>query len=153
MFPFLRHFKPSVSLSPNWLIMWGNISDKPENCTYFQQGKLAICNQQPAFSPQKRFIVVGDVWLTNRAELLHRLETSEKGGLETDVEVVAALWETFGKECLSQLQGNFVVGVWDSEEERLWLGRDRVGAKTLYYTTKDYNRKISCPFLNCLKCR
>ena len=135
MIPFLRHVKPSVSLSPNWLILWGNLGDKPENCTYFKQGSFEICNTQPALSPRKRFIVVGEAWLTNRIELLHHLETSKNADLKTDLELVAALWEVFGKECMSQLQGNFVVGVWDSEEERLWLGRDRVGAKTLYYTT------------------
>jgi asparagine synthase (glutamine-hydrolysing) len=76
-------------------------------------------------------IIAGDVWLANRAALLQQLDNP----LLTDLEIVAALWNQHGAQCLPMLQGMFAFAIWDEALQSLLLVRDRVGARTLYYST------------------
>jgi asparagine synthase (glutamine-hydrolysing) len=85
-----------------------------------------------ALSPSGRYVVVGDVWLSNRQELLAKLQlTSEI----SDIDLIAQLWEKWQIETPSLLQGMFGLVVCDIELERLLLVRDPVGARTIYYTS------------------
>jgi asparagine synthase (glutamine-hydrolysing) len=92
-----------------------------------------------------RLVVAGEVWLTNRAELLSGLSAhgeSDKGvevaegdaTAPTDLRLVARLWQAHGESTPALLAGAYAFCVWDQEREALWLVRDRVGAETLYYT-------------------
>ncbi|MFN7931556.1 MAG: hypothetical protein U0Y68_27225 [Blastocatellia bacterium] len=92
-----------------------------------------------AISPQQHIRIAGDIWLANRAALLHELPQQNV----TDAEIVAALWERHGEQCLARLQGMFAFAVWDERERSLRLVRDRVGARTLYYTTDGATRWIA----------
>ena len=57
----------------------------------------------------------------------------------TDKEIVAYLWEAKGEECLSFLEGMFSLCIWDNQERQLYLVRDGVGCRTLYYTNSGKN--------------
>ncbi|PSB57334.1 asparagine synthetase B family protein [Chamaesiphon polymorphus] len=84
-----------------------------------------------ALSSSGRFMLVGDVWLSNRQELLTALPIASD---LSDIELLAQLWDKWQLDTPQQLQGMFGLVVCDIELEQISIVRDPVGARTVYYT-------------------
>jgi asparagine synthase (glutamine-hydrolysing) len=125
-------------LRPSWLLAWG---ENPDQKVIWRDGKLsiAIANNWIT-SPNDQFVVVGDLWLSNRQMLLDKLGYPTEIG---DLDLVARLWEKSGVETLNLLQGMWCFAVWDKVLQELLLVRDAVGAKTIYYTTNGATQWIA----------
>lgn len=83
----------------------------------------------------------GTIWLTFNGEIYNfvtlRNQLISKGHRftsHTDSEVILHAYEEWGSTCLSKFEGIFSFGIWDSNKKRLFLARDHVGVKPLYYS-------------------
>jgi asparagine synthase (glutamine-hydrolysing) len=99
---------------------------------------LSEAGHQPMTSRdgQKWIVFNGEIY--NYIELKRELEQlGETFRSSSDTEVLLRLYERFGPACLEKLQGMFAFAVWDEPRQTLFLARDRVGIKPLYYYLDD----------------
>ncbi|MBF0102303.1 MAG: asparagine synthase (glutamine-hydrolyzing) [Desulfobacterales bacterium] len=80
------------------------------------------------------------IWITLNGEIYNFLELRDeliqKGHVfhsKTDTEVVIHLWEEEGEHCVERLRGMFAFAIWDDNRKILFLARDRLGKKPLFY--------------------
>lgn len=83
----------------------------------------------------------GTIWITFNGEIYNfealRRELESSGHrfrTRTDTEVIVHAYEQWGTKCIEHLHGMFAFGIWDQGRRQLFLGRDRVGKKPLFYT-------------------
>ncbi|HNX81539.1 MAG TPA: asparagine synthase (glutamine-hydrolyzing) [Candidatus Omnitrophota bacterium] len=89
---------------------------------------------QPIFNRDKSLAIVyvGEVY--NFKELKEGLiNRGHEFYTHTDTEVVLHLYEEYGPACVPMLNGMFVFALWDTRKQELFLARDRLGIKVLYY--------------------
>jgi len=95
---------------------------------------LSESGNQPMLSKDGRYILVFNGEIYNFPEL--RLEAESRGYIfktKTDSEVILALYEQEGENCVNKLNGMFAFAIWDKKNQTLFLSRDRIGKKPLYY--------------------
>lgn len=99
------------------------------------------------------------IWIVFNGEIYNFQELREslkkKGHqfyTKTDTEVIIHLYEEKGKDCVNYLNGMFAFAIWDKKKEKLFLARDRLGIKPLYYTVVDGSLLFASEIKALLKC-
>jgi len=102
--------------------------------------RLAIIDLSPA-GHQPMSNEDGTLWIVFNGEIYnhaeHRPLLEAKGHVyrgRSDTETIIHLYEEYGEDCVNHLRGMFAFAIWDENKRRLFLARDRLGIKPLYYS-------------------
>ena len=91
--------------------------------------------QQPIYNSDGSKFIVFNGEIYNFRELRQKLES--RGHIfktNSDTETILLAYEEFGTACVEHLRGMFAFAIWDKRDESLFLARDRVGKKPLFYS-------------------
>ena len=134
----------------------GEYSDP--NKIYMAHNRLSVIgldkkSNQPMKSRDNSIIVFnGEIY--NYRELKKSELADYPFTSSSDTEVILALYEKYGIDCLNYLRGMFAFAIWDEKKDRLFCARDRFGIKPFYYIQADdrfvfaSEMKAILPFLN-----
>jgi asparagine synthase (glutamine-hydrolysing) len=136
-----RQFDPSVLLRMNES---QHHRGPDETGTYLAPGvalghkRLSIIDlktgQQPLFNEDRSVVIVYNGEIYNYQELIPELTAlGHVFRTRSDTEVIVHAWEAWGEACVDRLRGMFAFALWDEAKEQLFLARDRLGVKPLYY--------------------
>lgn len=100
---------------------------------------LSSSAMQPMSNEDGQIRVVFNGEIYNHAEIRAELEKLNRYHWKTDhsdTEVIIHAFEEWGIDCLHKFRGMFAIAIWDARERALWLVRDRIGIKPLYYAMR-----------------
>jgi len=118
----------------------------PDDCGFYTIGQVGLGHarlsiidiaggHQPMPDEQR------SCWITFNGEIFNYLELREelikKGhqfGSHSDTEVILHLYQEEGERCVEHLNGQWAFAIWDAPQRKLFLSRDRLGVRPLYYT-------------------
>jgi asparagine synthase (glutamine-hydrolysing) len=93
---------------------------------------------QPMHDPERGTTIVFNGMIYNFEDLRDRLaHDGERFTSRCDTEVILKAYGRYGADCVRHLRGMFAFAIWDPRENRLFLARDRLGIKPLYYAEQD----------------
>jgi asparagine synthase (glutamine-hydrolysing) len=118
----------------------------PDDTGLHRDGPLALVSRRLAIQDlsaaghQPMSSLDGRLWITYNGEIYNFLllrDELERAGVRlrsrSDTEVILALYARHGPDCLARLRGMFALAIWDRETRTLFLARDRLGKKPLFY--------------------
>ena len=98
---------------------------------------LSSSAMQPMANDDNSVLLSFNGEIYNHAELrqeLNRILQIQWKTDHSDTEVIIRAYEAWGIDCLKKFRGMFAIALWDKQKKCLWLARDRVGIKPLYYS-------------------
>lgn len=94
--------------------------------------------QQPISNEDETIWIVFNGEIFNYVELRPELERrGHRFSTNTDTEVIVHLYEEMGPDCLGKLNGQFAIAIWDRRDKSLFLARDRLGIRPIFYSVAD----------------
>ncbi len=91
--------------------------------------------QQPVASEDGTLWIVYNGEVYNYIELRRHLEArGHHFSTSSDTEVALHMFVEYGPDCLNRFNGNFALAIWNTQTQTLFIGRDRLGIRPLYYT-------------------
>ena len=117
----------------------------PDGAGYFECGDVGLGHRrlsiidleggrQPIENEDGSLVLIFNGEIYNYLELREGLlERGHQFKTRSDTEVILHLYEELGAECLQRLVGMFTIAIWDKRQRQLFLARDRLGIKPLYY--------------------
>jgi len=107
--------------------------------------------QQPLCNTDRSLWIAYNGEVYNHIELKQQLiKKGHRFNTNCDTEVVLHMYEEYGADCLAQLNGQFAFSIWDEKSEQLFLARDRVGIRPLFYSSNRdnfvYASEVKCLF-------
>lgn len=117
----------------------------PDSEGYFLEKNVGLANRrlsiidiktgdQPIFNEDGSIAIVYNGELYNFHDIKNELE--KKGHIfktKSDTETIVHAYEEYGTDCLKMFNGMFAFAIWDKNKKQLFIARDRLGIKPLYY--------------------
>ncbi len=118
----------------------------PDHYGFYEDGQVTLGHRrlsiidlsrdadQPMAKNGSVLVYNGEIY--NFLEIRNRLEKEEGRRFSTrsDTEVILEAYDAWGPDCLREFNGMFALVLWDSKRKRLFVARDRLGVKPLYWT-------------------
>ncbi len=96
-----------------------------------------ISGAQPIYNENKSCVIVFNGEIYNHDQLRRELEAKgHRFRSRTDTEAIIHAYEEYGVDCPEKLNGMFAFAIWDKPRRRLFLARDRIGIKPLFYALR-----------------
>lgn len=109
--------------------------------------------QQPMFNEDRSVAIVFNGEIYNFRLLMAELKRfGHHFRTHSDTEVIVHAWEQWGERCVERLRGMFAFGLWDRKRQSLFLARDRLGVKPLFYAYTNDGHLIFSSELKALMC-
>lgn len=117
----------------------------PDDDGFFTQGRIGLgmrrlsivdlaTGHQPIGNEDGSISIVFNGEIYNHSALRGRLiSRGHRYRTQSDTETIVHLYEEYGKECVQHLRGMFAFAIWDAKQQSLFIARDRLGIKPLYY--------------------
>ena len=97
---------------------------------------------QPIFSQNKKACIVFNGEIYNYKSIRESLiKKGYKFRTYSDTEVIIQLYQEMGRKCVDKLNGMFSFAIWDIEKKQIWIARDRLGIKPLFWYK---NKNLFC---------
>lgn len=117
----------------------------PDDCGYFKSEDIKMGHRrlsiidlegglQPIFNEDNTKLIVQNGEIYNYLDLRdHLIKKGHKFKTKSDTETILHAYEEWGEECVEHLRGMFAFAIWDMKDKSLFLARDRLGIKPLFY--------------------
>ena len=144
---FMSHFWGCISLSPDFNAISVSADMKismeafrADTHVYYESTDAVLSNELLFITPEasnyphlcrnERFILVASCRLDNRTELAPKLGLSET---HTDHQYLLAAYIAYGYNCVQHLVGDFSFVIWDTQQRTLFMAKDHLGIRPLFY--------------------